>query len=66
MTKILNLKACPQCVDDKAMKADRKSKTYSCQSCGRVWADERLEVGMRVMFVGVVRSTWHVDKEAVK
>ena len=61
--KPITINACPQCLDDKQMKANRKAKIYQCLSCGRAWRDERLEVGQRVTFVGVIRSTWHVDKE---
>lgn len=57
----LVLKCCPQCVDDKAMKAFRKEKLYKCLSCGRVWKDDRLKVGQRVIFTGTTRSTWHRD-----
>jgi Zn ribbon nucleic-acid-binding protein len=60
------LKACPQCLDDKAMRANRKEQYYECLSCGRRWKDENLKVGMRVTFVGIARSTWHEDKEAVR
>lgn len=63
MHDAITLKACPSCLDDKAMKADRKSQTYQCLRCGRTWRDERLRVGMRVTFLGVARATWHVDKE---
>jgi len=62
--KYLILKSCPQCVNDKSMKADRKNKTYTCNTCGRTWRDERLRVGQRVIFTGVIRSTWHNDWEA--
>ena len=58
----ITLKACPQCLDDKAMHANRKEKTYTCETCGRTWKDERLVVGARVIFTGTVRPTWHTDK----
>ena len=60
--KIVTIKACPQCVDDKAMQANRKEKTYTCRVCGRTWRDERLEIGCRVIFTGTIRPTWHTDK----
>jgi len=58
MTRI-HLKACPQCVNDKAMKADRKAHTYTCRHCGRTWRDERIQPGTIIIFLGVARSTWN-------
>ena len=57
------IKACPQCVDDKAMIANRKQHTYTCRCCGRTWNDERIVKGAQVVFTGVARSTWTNDRE---
>ena len=61
--KRLILTACPNCVNDKVMEVDRKAKIYSCGSCGRAWKDERLEVGMTVVFVSPAHSqqTWDMS-----